>query len=112
MAYDEQVADEVRRVLDGRPGVTEKKMFGGLGMLLNGNMAVAIRGKGGLMVRVDPADYAGLLAEPGAEPTEMQGRPMRGWITLAPSACASTDALRAWVDRAAAYTATLPPKRR
>ena len=65
MAYDEALADKVRKLMAGEPGRTEKRMFGGLAMLLNGNMAVAIRGRGGLMIRVDPDESDALLDEAG-----------------------------------------------
>ena len=73
MAYDEDLANRVRALVGGEPGLDEKRMFGGLAMMLNGNMAVVIRGKGGLMVRVDPATSEQLLTEPGAQPMEMRG---------------------------------------
>jgi TfoX/Sxy family transcriptional regulator of competence genes len=111
MAYDEDLANRVRTALGRTSGHTEKAMFGGLAMLLDGNMAVVIRGKGGLMLRIDPAQQDALLSSPGAAEAVMRGRPMRGWITVAPEACASESQLRTWIDRAVTFTRTLPPKR-
>jgi TfoX/Sxy family transcriptional regulator of competence genes len=110
MAFDEDLADRVRALVAHRPGFEEKRMFGGAAMMLNGNMAVVVRGKGGIMVRVDPADSDGLVSEPGVEPMVMKGRPMKGWLTVDPSLCSTDDALRAWVDRGAAFAGTLPGK--
>ncbi|MEV4542078.1 TfoX/Sxy family protein [Micromonospora echinaurantiaca] len=110
MAYDEDLANRVRSLLGREPGIGERRMFGGLALLLNGNMAVVIRGEGGLMVRVDPARSERLLAEPGAQPTRMRDRPLRGWITVEPSACATDGDLRRWVDRGITYTRGLPAK--
>ena len=97
-------------MLGGTRGVTEKRMFGGLAMLLNGNMAVVIRGKGGLMVRVDPSEYDDVQAETGAAPAVMRGRPMRGWITIESKGCASEPDLKKWVDRGVAAARALPHK--
>jgi TfoX/Sxy family transcriptional regulator of competence genes len=110
VAYDEELANRVRELIGAEPGLTEKRMFGGLAMLLRGNMAVAIRGRGGLMVRVDPAVFEAVQAEPGAEPTQMRGRTMRGWITVAPSGCEDDADLRRWVERGVSYARTLPEK--
>jgi TfoX/Sxy family transcriptional regulator of competence genes len=110
MAYDEDLANRVRTMIAGEPGITEKRMFGGLAMLRNGNMAVSVRGKGGLLVRVDPDQTAKVIAEPGAAVAIMQGREMPGWITVEASAVDKAADLRRWVKRGLAYAATLPPK--
>jgi TfoX/Sxy family transcriptional regulator of competence genes len=110
MAYDEELADRVRELIAGESGIDERRMFGGLAMMLNGNMAVVIRGKGGLMVRVDPAESDRLLAERGARATEMRGSTMRGWITIEASACTKTADLRRWVARGIGYARGLPAK--
>jgi len=110
MAYDEELANRVRELVGREPGIAEKRMFGGLAMMLNGHMAVVIRGKGGLMVRVDPVQSDRLAGERGAQTTEMKGRPMRGWITVEPAACTKTTDLRRWVDRGVSYARTLPAK--
>jgi TfoX/Sxy family transcriptional regulator of competence genes len=110
MAYDEKLAERVRALLKGERGIEEKRMFGGLAMLVKGNMAVAVRGKGGLLVRVDPDDSEAALAEPGAKLMRMRGKNMRGWITVTPEASAKPAALKQWVKRGVAYSKSLPPK--
>jgi len=110
MAYDEQLAARIRALLGGRVGVTEQRMFGGLGFLLGGNLAVAASGQGGLLVRVDPSESAELVAATPARPMEMRGRPLAGWLRLDAGDVADDGELAAWVERAAAYAASLPPK--
>ncbi|MFD6639884.1 TfoX/Sxy family protein [Micromonospora chalcea] len=109
MAYDEDLANRVRELLGPEPGITERRMFGGLAMMLRGNMAVVVRGAGGLMVRVDPAE-ADTRGEPGAEATIMRGREMRGWVTVSPDACERDADLARWVDRGVRSARTLPAK--
>ena len=110
MAYDEVLANRIREQLAEESGIVEQRMFGGLAFLLGGHMAVAASGKGGLMARVDPADTDALLAEPGVEPFEMRGRPVDGWLRVAPEGVASDAELRTWVQRGLAYARSLPPK--
>lgn len=110
MPFDEKLAERVRALVKGERAVTEKRMFGGLAMLLSGNMAVAVRGKGGLLVRADPDDTE-LLDEPGAKLMKMRGKALRGWVTVAPDACAKPADLRRWVKRGLAHAKSLPPKR-
>ena len=107
MAFDEELADRIRQVLARRRGITEKKMFGGLAFLVNGNMAVVARGKGGMMIRVPAEETDAFAAEPGADVAIMRGRPMRGWITVDEGGYAKAADLRRWVRRgvAAAYAA-------
>lgn len=110
MAYDEELAERVRAVLKGERGLEEKPMFGGLGMLLSGNMAVAVRGKGGLLVRIDPDDAVEALSEPGAKLMKMRGKAMRGWITVDAKACSRLADVRRWVKRGVTYAKSLPKK--
>ena len=110
MAYDEKLAGRVEDLLGAQAGVTAKRMFGGIAWLVHGHMAVVVRGKGGLLVRVDPADHDDLLAEEGTETMIMRGRPMRGWITVAAESCAAPEQLAAWVRRGLTYALSLPPK--
>lgn len=110
MAYDEELAERMREALDGVQGVTEKKMFGGLAFLVDGNMAIAASGEGGAMVRIDPAENDRLLDSTTAEPVVMRGRPMTGWLRVATDDLASSDQLGAWVRRGADYAGSLPPK--
>jgi TfoX/Sxy family transcriptional regulator of competence genes len=110
MAYDEALANRVRKLMSGESDVTEKKMFGGVALLLGGNMAVVVRGKGGLMIRVGPDQYETVLAEPGAAPAVMRGRPMVGWVTVDPETCTSATDVRRWVKRGVTFARTLPAK--
>ncbi|PRC46302.1 RNA methyltransferase, partial [Mycobacterium sp. ITM-2017-0098] len=82
MAYDAELADRVRELVASERGVEEKKMFGGLAFLINGNMSVAVSSKGGLMVRVPPDDTERLLARDHVEPMIMAGRETRGWLRV------------------------------
>jgi len=110
VAYDEELAGRIRALLGGRDDLTEKKMFGGLAFLLGGNMAVAASGQGGILVRVDPEESDELVASTAAEPMEMRGRHMAGWLRVDTADVAADDELAAWVDRGATYAASLPPK--
>lgn len=110
MAYDEELADRIRALLGDRAGLTEQKMFGGLAFLIGGNMAVAARGGGGILVRVDPAESADLVASTAAEPMEMRGRQMAGWLRVDSADIEGETALAEWVERGTTYAASLPPK--
>jgi TfoX/Sxy family transcriptional regulator of competence genes len=110
VAYDEELADRVRELVGQESGLVEKRMFGGLAMMIDGNMAVVVSGSGGLMIRVDPAEFAQLQAEPGAQATVMRGRPMRGWISVDAAACAQDADLIRWVDRGVRFARRLPAK--
>ena len=110
MAYDEELANRIRTLLGNRAGLTEKKMFGGLGFMIGGNMAIAASGQGGILVRVDPDESDGLVATTPAKPMEMRGRQMTGWLRVDTADVADDAALREWVERGAAYAGSLPPK--
>ncbi|MEV6527809.1 TfoX/Sxy family protein [Longispora sp. NPDC051575] len=110
MALDPELAERVADLVTGRPGMSSRRMFGGLAWLVNGNMAVAIRGQGGLLVRVDPDRHEELLAEPGTDTMIMRGRELTGWMTVNAQACDSEAGLTAWVDRGLDYAGALPPK--
>jgi TfoX N-terminal domain len=110
MAYDEELADRIRTALAGEPGLTEMRMFGGLAFLVGGNMAVAVSGQGGLMVRVAREETGALLAEPGAGPFEMRGRPLDGWVRVEAEALEARERLETWISRGVAYARSLPPK--
>ena len=109
MAYDEDLATRVRALLGDRIDIEEKQMFGGLAFLLNGNMSVGVSGDG-LMVRVDKEEAESLEAEAGARRFDMSGRPMRGWLLVAPAATADDEGLERWVRRGQEFAASLPPK--
>ena len=110
MAYDDDLAVRIRELLAYEPDLEEKRMFGGLAFLLGGNMAVAASSKGGLMVRVDPAETDDLVGLPGAAPFEMRGRPVDGWLRVSSEAVADEVALREWVERGVGYAKSLPAK--
>ena len=109
MAYDETLAARVRELLEGEPGLAEKKMFGGLGFLLNGNLAVGVSGAD-LMVRLPVDDGESVLAQPGVRPFERHGRAMNGWLLVEPPGHEQARDLRRWVDRGRSFARTLPPK--
>jgi TfoX-like protein len=102
MAYDESLADEIRKLV---PDAAEKKMFGGLAFLINGNMAVAASGQGGMLVRVDPAESDELVRTTRAETMVMRNREMPGWLRVG-----AGDDVAEWVTRGVGYARTLPPK--
>jgi TfoX/Sxy family transcriptional regulator of competence genes len=111
MAYDEELAARIRAALDDQP-TTEKKMFGGLAFLLNGNMSVAASGGGGLLVRVPPEQTEKLLGEPGAAEFAMGNRgPMVGWLRVEADVVRDDAVLLKWVERGRDYANSLPPKK-
>jgi len=111
MAFDEALAERVRARLDARSDVDERRMFGGIGFLIAGNMCCGVHGDE-LIVRVDPDEGGRLLeTESGARPFDMTGRPMRGWLLVSAAAVAEEPDLERWVRRAEAFAAGLPPKR-
>lgn len=110
VADDEALADRIRELIGPEADFVEKRMFGGLAFLVGGNMAVAASAKGGIMVRVDPAEAETLTASLGVCSVEMRRRPMRGWVRVAPEGLCSERDLAAWVDRGVAYARSLPRK--
>jgi TfoX/Sxy family transcriptional regulator of competence genes len=110
MAYDEELAERIRHALDGETGISEKRMFGGLAFLANGNMAVAASGQGGLMVRIDPADAETLTRDPHARRMEMRGREMDGWLRVDAEGATSDAELERWVETGLTFARSLPAK--
>ena len=110
MAYDEDLANRIRELLGSERGVEEKRMFGGLAFLINGNMSVAASGKGGLMVRVPPEDTEKLLARAHVSPMVMAGRETRGWLRVDTEGVKTKRQLESWVTRGVGYARSLPPK--
>ena len=110
MAYDEELAERVRWVLSEGSAFTEKKMFGGIGFMLEGHMAVGVSGQGGLMLRVPPERTEELLDDPAAAPFEMRGKGMTGWLRIAADSLGDDAGLRRWVGIGVDYVRTLPPK--
>ena len=111
MAYDEELADRIRELVCSEPGLTEKKMFGGLAFLIGGNMAVAASGQGGVLVRVDPAQSDELVASTNAYPMEMRGRSMQGWLRVDLEDVRTKRELAKWVELGTSYARSLPAKR-
>lgn len=109
MAYDEELSDRIRRHIEDEPGLSEKRMFGGIGFLINGNMACGVN-KDDLIVRVDAATHADVVAEPGARAFDMTGRPMKGWICVDPDGYRTDADLVRWLGRGIDYARGLPPK--
>lgn len=108
MAYDEEMAGRVREILAREPDFTERKMFGGMGFMLGGNMAVAAGSQGRLMVRVPPHEAEQLILAQGVERMVMRGRELAGWLLVDPDVVADDEALENWVARGAQYVRDLP----
>jgi TfoX/Sxy family transcriptional regulator of competence genes len=110
MAYDEELAGRIRELIAGERGLSEKKMFGGLAFLIDGNMSVAASGQGGLLVRVDPDEADALVQKPGVELMEMGGRSMAGWLRVDVDVLRTKKQLAGWVERGVGFARSLPPK--
>ncbi len=109
MTYDLGLAERTRATLEGKQGISEKRMFGGLSFMLNGNLVCGVLGDE-LIVRVGPDRTDELLSEPGTRPFDFSGRPMRGWIVVGQEVLRTERDLQNWVARATSFTSTLPPK--
>jgi TfoX/Sxy family transcriptional regulator of competence genes len=109
VAYDEELASRIRAALPVRDGWTERKMFGGIGFMLGGNMCVGVH-RDSLLVRLDAETAVAALDEPGAKVFDLTGRAMTGWLTVDPTGTRDDGSLQGWVDRAVAYVSTMPPK--
>jgi TfoX/Sxy family transcriptional regulator of competence genes len=110
MAYDEDLANRIRELISAEEDVVEKRMFGGLAFLIGGNMAVSVSGRGGLLLRIDPAETNTLVAKPYAERFEMRGRAMDGWLRIDAQGVRTKAQLQRWVGRGVGYAKTLPVK--
>lgn len=106
VSYDEDLADRIRHLLADEEHVTERKMFGGLAFLVNGNMAVAASGQGGILVRSDPRKSL----PAGAESAIMRDRPMEGWLRVADDNLKTKAQLSKWVRIGTAFARSLPAK--
>jgi TfoX/Sxy family transcriptional regulator of competence genes len=106
MAHDEALADRIRRVVEAREGVIEKKMFGGIAFMLDGKMFCGTA-RGELMLRIGPQAYEPALSKPHVRPMDFTGRPMNGYVFVGPEAIKSDRELAAWIDQATTFVATI-----
>jgi len=109
MAFDEALAERIRQGLTRKKGIEEKKMFGGIGFLLNGNMLVGVW-KDSLIVRLGPEEGEAALKEPLVSEFNITGRAMKGWVLVAPEAVEADDELKGWVQPAVKFVGKLPAK--
>jgi TfoX/Sxy family transcriptional regulator of competence genes len=109
MAYDTVLAHRVRGIMVSRPGFVEKKMFGGVGYMLRGNMACGVNGDD-LILRVGPEGYEGALSKPHTKEFDMTGRPMKGWVVVTADGVQSDDQLESWVQQGVDFALSLPKK--
>jgi TfoX/Sxy family transcriptional regulator of competence genes len=111
MAYDQELADRLRELLEGEAGLAEKKMFGGLAYLIGGNLVIAASGQGGVLVRADPIGSDELAHSSDAEFAMMRGRQMEGWLRVAPEHLQTKRQLAKWANLGATYARSLPVKK-
>ncbi len=109
MAYDEKLAQRIRSILAGKSGLTEKKMFGGLCFLLQGNMCCGVN-KDELFARFDPKVHEEALSRPHVRPFDFSGRPMKGYVVVGAKGIASDADLKEWLDMGVKYALSLPGK--
>ena len=109
MAFDQELAARIRRTLRRRKGVMEKKMFGGIGFLLNGNMCVGVW-KDSLVVRFDKESHDDVLSQEHVDVFDITGRVMKGWALVGAAAIESNEALKQWIDRSVKFVRSLPAK--
>ncbi len=109
MVYDEQLEARIAAALAGQPGWVSKKMFGGVGYMVQGNMACGVH-KDMLVVRVGPDEYDQSMGYPHTRPFDMTGRAMKGWVMVEPDGFASEEDLKVWVQSGLDFALTLPPK--
>lgn len=109
MAYSEALAAQIRALLPRSKTVMEKKMFGGVGFMIHGNMACGVH-RDNLIVRVGAERYDDALKEPGAHEFDITGRPLKGWVLVGPAGCSGADNLERWVRLGVDFARSLPPK--
>ncbi|UCC59281.1 MAG: TfoX/Sxy family protein [Dehalococcoidia bacterium] len=109
MSYNEDLEFRIREVLSGLPDLEGKKMFGGIGFLVKGNMACGVH-KDALIIRVGPDAYNKALARPHTRPFDITGRPMTGWVMVEWEGYKSDEELKKWVKQGVDYALTLTPK--
>jgi TfoX/Sxy family transcriptional regulator of competence genes len=109
MAYNEKLAQQVKAEIGKLPGFTEKKMFGGIAYLVNGNMACGVNGEN-LIVRVGPEKHAEAEKRPHTKSYDMTGRPMKGWIAVDAKGREKDQELKSWIDMGIKFAQSLPKK--
>jgi TfoX/Sxy family transcriptional regulator of competence genes len=109
MAFDEALADRIRCQLARHNRIEEKKMFGGICFLLNGNIVVGVW-KDSLIARLGPGEGEAALQEPFVREFDITGKPMKGWVMVGPEGVEDDDQLAGWVERAMTFVKTLPAK--
>ena len=109
MAFDDKLAERIRKQLGKRPGLTEKKMFGGLAFLLNGNMCCGVHGQE-MIIRLAPEQADDALSEQHTRIFDLTGRPMKGWILVQPEGLTTEAALAKWIQVGVKYASSLPAK--
>ena len=109
MAYDETLAARIRQHLARRKNVEEKKMFGGVGFLLHGNMLVGVW-KDSLIARLGPDEGEAALREPHVKEFDITGRAMKGWVLVGPEGVQNDEEFTDWIERATRFVRTLPAK--
>jgi TfoX-like protein len=109
LAFDEALAARVRAVLSGTEGLAEKRMFGGLAFMVGGNMCCGVHGDE-LILRLPPEQTGEALKEPHVRVFDMSGRPMKGWVLIAPDGVTSDDDLSSWVAQGLEFARSLPAK--
>lgn len=109
MAFNEALAQRIRAQLKSRRGIIEKKMFGGIGFLVNGNMACGVN-KQDMIVRLSDSDFEAALRQRDVRIFDMTGKPMKGWILVASGGYASEKALLGWIEKSIVFAKSLPPK--
>jgi TfoX/Sxy family transcriptional regulator of competence genes len=106
MAYDRELVERLHALLAIEPTLEERKMFGGVGFMVDGSLTIAAMSDGSLLARVGREAVAGLTG-PGTEQMAMNGRAMTGWMRVAPEACEDDEELAAWVRRCVEFVKTL-----
>lgn len=110
MPYDPDLAERIRSAMAGLPRLNEKRMFGGIGWMVDGHMAAGASSRGQLIVRAGKEESVAFAEEPGASLMQQRGAPMRGWIVVEVDHVSDDAALQRWLDRGIAHARSMPPK--
>ena len=110
MAYDSELANRIRTAVQDEPGLSEKRMFGGLAFLINGNMAICASSEGGLLLRVDSTRIESMVDLEGVRRFTMRGREVNGWLHVDATVLRTADDLRRWVNHGLTCARSLEPK--